>query len=62
VSANCASADAVIAASVIARQRANSEVGAAALRKPTRAIKTAVVAPAIMRRAKRDGVNGKMKK
>jgi hypothetical protein len=52
----------VIAASVIARQRANSEVGAAALRKPTRAIKTAVVAPAIMRRAKRDGVNGKMKK
>jgi hypothetical protein len=62
VSANCASADAVIAANVIARQRANSKVGAAHLRKPTRAIKTAFVAHAIMRRAKRDGVSAKMKK
>jgi len=52
----------VIAASAIARQRANSKVGAARLRKPTRAIKTALVAHAIMRRAKHDGVRAKMKK
>jgi hypothetical protein len=52
----------VIAASAIAVQRANCKGGAAHLRKPTHAINTALVAHAITRHAKRDGVSAKMKK
>jgi hypothetical protein len=52
----------VIAASAIAVQRANCKGGAARLRKPTRAINTALVAHAITRHAKRVGVRAKMKK
>jgi hypothetical protein len=52
----------VIAASAIALRHVNSKGGVARLRKPTRAIKTALVAHAIMRPAKRDGVSAKMKK
>jgi hypothetical protein len=62
VSANCGSADAVIAANVIARQRVNSKGGGARSRKPTHAINTALVAHAIMQRAKRAGVGAKTKK
>jgi ABC-type antimicrobial peptide transport system ATPase subunit len=62
VGGSSGSADAVIAVSVIAVQRANSKVGAARLRKPTRAINTALVAHAIMPRAKRAGVGAKTKK
>jgi hypothetical protein len=62
VRVSCGSADAVIAASAIAVQRVNSKGGAARLRKPMRAIKTALVAHAITRHAKRDGVSAKMKK
>ena len=62
VGVSCGSADAVIAASAIARQRVNSKGGGARSRKPTHAINTALVAHAIMQRAKHAGVSAKMKK
>jgi hypothetical protein len=62
VDVNCGSADTVIAASAIALQRVNCKGGAARWRKPTRAIKTALVAHAITRPAKRVGVHVRMKK
>jgi hypothetical protein len=62
VGGSSGSADAVIAASDIARQRVNSKGGGARSRKPTHAINTALVAHAIMPRAKRAGVGAKTKK
>jgi hypothetical protein len=62
VGGSSGSADAVIAVSVIAVQRANCKDGAARLRKPTRAINTALVGHVIMRLANRVGVRAKVKK
>ena len=62
VNVSCRSADVVIAASVIVRQRVNGKGDAARLLEPTRAINTALVAHAITQPAKRVGVRANMRK
>ena len=62
VNVSCESAVAVIAASVIARQRVNSKGDAARLLEPTHATNTALVGHAITQHAKRVGVRANIRK
>lgn len=59
---SCESADVVIAANVIARQRVNAKGDAVRLLEPTHATNTVLVGHAIMQPAKRDGVRANIRK